>query len=172
MAYKRLLDETSLFMASEQERIGMGQEDSERTEYWIGDYALLSYLVRPLSKLHARWAGPYEVMKREGNNLSLRDLTSGPDKEVDVSCVKRFLTDDLGDPKALAAADLGESEVVRIIEHRGSIRKRSEMEFRVEWTDGDITWEPWERVRRLGAIDDYAKSQPRLKGLLAPEKSK
>ena len=110
IAYERLLDETSLFIASEQERISTGQEDIERTEYRIGDYVLLSYPVRPPSKLHARWAGPYELMKREGNNLSLRDLTGGSDKEVDVSRVKRFLTDDLGDPKALAAADLENSK--------------------------------------------------------------
>lgn len=102
----------------------------------------------------------------------MRDLTGGPDKDLDVSRVKHFKQDGLVELKAWAAADLGESEVIRILNHRGSTWKRSEMEFQVEWTDGDTTWEPWEIVRRLKAIDEYAKSQSRLKFLIAPEKSK
>ena len=109
-----------------------GQSELEPTEYAPGDYVLLSYLVRPPSKLHARWAGPYEVTAREANNLSLRDLTGGPDLDVDVSRVKRFLQDGTVEPKALAAADLGESEVAKILGHRGSTRKRSELEFQDE----------------------------------------
>ena len=171
-AYERLLDETSLFMAAEQERLGMGQLDVDRTVYSPGELVLMSYKVRPPSKLHARWAGPYEVMSMDGNNLSLRDLTGGPNKDVDVSRVKLFQQDGVTDPKALAAADMGEIEVEEILAHRGSPRKRSEMEFQVKWSDGDITWEPWERVRRLEAIDVYARSQPRLKVLIMPEKSK
>ena len=107
----------------------------------------------------------------EGNDIALRDLTGGPDKLVDVSRVKLFHRDGITDPKALAAADAGETEVVEILAHRGSPRKRSEMEFQVKWSDGDVTWEPWERVRRLEAIDAYAKSRPRLKVLIGPEKS-
>ena len=110
---------------------------------------LLSYVVRAPSKLHARWAGPYEIIRKEGNTLFLRDLTGCPDKDVDVSRVKTFKQDGLSDPKALATADLGESEVVRILNHRGSPRKRKEIEFQVEWTDGDITWEPLEKGWKL-----------------------
>lgn len=112
------------------------------------------------------------ITRKEGNTLSLKDLTGGPDKETDVSRVKLFKQDGVTDPKLLVAADLGESEVVRILDHRGSPRKRSEMEFHVEWSDGDTTWEPWERVRRLEAVDEYAKNNPRLKSLIGIEKSK
>ena len=107
VAYERLLDETSIFMAAEQERLGAGQEELEPTEYSIGDYVLLSYLVKPPSKLHARWAGPFVIREKEGSNLTLKDLTGGPEKEVDVSRVKQFRQDDVTDPKLLAAADLG-----------------------------------------------------------------
>ena len=172
VAYERLLDETSLFMAAEQERLGVGQEELEPTEYAIGDYVLMSLLVKPPIKLHARWAGPYMITKKECNTLSLKELTGGPGKEVDVSQVKLFRQDGVTDPKLLAAADLGESEVVRILDHHGSPRKRNEMEFHVEWPDGDTTWEPWERVRKLAAVDEYARSTPRLKSLIGAEKSK
>ena len=170
-AYERLLDETALFVIAEQERLGATELHAERTVYKPGSYVLMSYPVRPPSKLNSRWAGPYEVVGMDANNVSLRDLTGGPDKEVDVSRLKPFAVDEGVDPKAVAAADLGETEVVEILAHRGSPRKRADMEFEVRWTDGDITWEPWEKVRRLSQLDDYLKTQPRLKGLLSREKS-
>jgi len=40
-------------------------------------------------------------------------------------------------PKQVAAADLGESEVKEIFQHRGTAKKRLEMEFEVLWPDGD-----------------------------------
>ena len=167
IAYERLLDETSLFVASEQKRLGAADADVERTVYEAGDYVLLSYVVRPPSKLNMRWAGPFEVISMEVNNVSIRDLTGGPNQEVDVSRLKPFLVEDGVDPKALAAADLGETEVAEVVAHRGSPRKRAEMEFKVRWTDGDVTWEPWEKVRKLAQLEEYLKTQPRLKNLLS-----
>ena len=171
-AYERLLDETALFVIAEQERLGSADENLERTVYEPGSYVLMSYKVRPPSKLNMRWAGPYEVVGMEANDVSLKDLTGGPDQTVDISRLKPFIVDDGVDPKAVAAADLGETEVSEILAHRGSPRKRAEMEFQVRWSDDDVTWEPWERVRRLSQLDDYLKTQPRLKGLLSREKSK
>ena len=55
----------------------MGQDEVEPTEYSVGDYVLMSYLVRPISKLHARWAGPYEVTKR-GDRLIVARLDWWP----------------------------------------------------------------------------------------------
>ena len=72
------------------------------------------------------------------------------------------------DPQAVAAADMGEAQVESVVDHRGSARKRATLEFKVNWTDGDVTWEPWEAVRKLAAVDDYvrASSSPSLRGLM------
>ena len=131
--------------------LAAGQENIEQSEYQIGDDVLVSYLVRPPSKLHARWAGPYEVMKREENNLALRNLTDGTDRVVDVSRVKIFIFDGLSEPKALPAADYGESEVVRILRHLGSLQKHSEIEIRFEWTAGSLGREcvGWMRLMNM-----------------------
>ena len=86
-AYKRLLDETSLFVVSEQKRLSKGQQEVERTVYAPGELVLVSYITPAPSKLHARWAGPFEVTKMEGNNLFLRNLTGSASREVDVSRV-------------------------------------------------------------------------------------
>ena len=89
--------------------------------------------------LSFRWAGPYEVIRMEVNTLFLKDLTGGPEKEVDVTRVKPFMVDEGVDPVAVAAADLGETKVSEILAHRGSPRKRADMEFQVRWSDDEVT---------------------------------
>ena len=39
----------------------------------------------------------------------------------------------------------------------------------MQWSDGDITWEPWERVKKLVAVEDYIGEQPALKALKGKE---
>ena len=42
------------------------------------------------------------------------------------------------------------------MDHRGSLKKRSELEFCVEWSDGEKTWELlWDQVKKLSAVDHY-----------------
>src|SRR5258706_31831 len=79
-AYERLLDETSLHVVAEQEKVKAQYADSVPTEFAVGSYVLVSYLVRPPSKLSARWAGPFRIVSRESNNVVLEDLTGGPSK--------------------------------------------------------------------------------------------
>lgn len=168
IAYERILDETSLHILHEQERAREEFEGVLPTEIAVGSLVLMSYLVRPPSKLAARWAGPYRVKARKANVAELEDLTGGPGKTVDVSRLKLFVVPEGLDVQALAAADLGEAQVNAILGHRGTARKRSHLEFQVQWSDGDITWEPWERVKKLSAVDDYIQSSTSsdLKGLL------
>lgn len=138
------------------------------TEVGVGSYVLMSYLVRPPSKLSARWAGPYRVTKRVANNAVLEDLTGGPSKTVDVSRLKIFIVAPGVDVQAVAAADLGEAQVDLVLAHKGTAKKRSALEFQIQWSDGDITWEPWERVKKLAVVDEYIKAFKGrdLKGLL------
>jgi transposase InsO family protein len=168
LAYERLLDETSLYVVSEQEKLRESRGVLEQTVLEVGELVLMSYLVRPPSKLSARWAGPFRIVARDANIATLQDLTGGPQKKVDLSRLKRFLLAPGVDPQAVAAADMGEVQVESVVDHRGSSRKRSSLEFKVQWTDGDVTWEPWESVRKLAAVDDYvrASSSPSLRGLL------
>ena len=167
-AYERLLDETSIFVISEQERMLEQYTETVPTDFEVGGYVLMSYLVRPPSKLAARWAGPFRIVAKDGNNVTLEDLTGGPTKTVDVSRLKHFVLAPGVDVQAVAAADLGEAQVQDVLGHRGSARDRAKLEFQVQWTDGDITWEPWERVRKLAAVDEYIRAYPRsgLKSLL------
>ena len=167
-AYERLLDETAVFVSAEQDKLMQQYADVVPTEFKVGTYALMSYLVRPPSKLAARWAGPYRITAKKGNTVTLEDLTGGPEKTVDVSRLKRFVVAPGVDVQAVAAADLGEAQVQAVLAHKGSVKNRAALEFQIQWSDGDITWEPWERVKKLEAVDAYIRDYPRagLKALL------
>ena len=108
-------------------------------------------------------------MSRDRNNVIIRDLTSDARREVDANRLRVFHVGKNVDPKGVATADLGEASVEIVLEHRGSPTNRASMEFLVRWTDSDETWEPWEQVKKLAAIDQYIRAHPeaRLKSLLA-----
>ncbi len=74
---------------------------------------------------------------------------------MDISRLKPLFLAPGQDVKAVAAAGLGEALVDSILAHRGNGRKRESLEFQV-----DVTWETWEKVKKLSAVDNYIKTQP------------
>jgi hypothetical protein len=59
---------------------------------------------------------------------------------------------------ALAAADMDEFYVDRILEHRGKGSNPKKWEYRVRWLgyeEADDTWQPWSSIKDLRALDDY-----------------
>ena len=54
------------------------------TVFGPGDYVLVSYVTGPPSKLHARWAGPFQIESVQGNNYTLKDVTGGMGNVVDI----------------------------------------------------------------------------------------
>jgi hypothetical protein len=71
------------------------------------------------------------------------------------------------DPAAIAAADVREFVVDRIIDHSCPTRNKRTWDFRVRWVGypdpSDDRWLPWESVRPLAALDAYAREHPELK---------
>ena len=82
--YERLLDVTSNHILAEQEKVTQRFEGAVPTEFEVESFVLVSYLVRPPSKLHCR-CGPFEVISRNRNNVIVRDLTNDARQEYDVS---------------------------------------------------------------------------------------
>ena len=173
-AHERLLDLTSLHIDKEQKKLKARYNAITPTDFPINSLVLVSYLNRPTSKLHTRKAGPFLVVDRLANNVCIRNLTSGEDKWMDVSRLSHFIgADSLSQNQAIAAADLGETAVESILEYSGNRQKRDSLTFRVLWSDGEETWEPWETVRRLEALDDFIDANPslRLQALRSKDKS-
>ena len=94
-------------------------------------------------------------------SATIRNLTSGEGKRVDASRLTRFIFDGtLVTAQGLAAADLGENAVDSILGFSGVPRQRKSLVFTVLWSDGDITEEPWENVRRLEALELFIRANP------------
>ena len=160
VAYERLLDETSSHILAEQERLQKDHSDKVPTDFAVGSFVLMDYVTRPPSKLSARWAGPFRVVSRKANRVELEDLTGGKSRKVDVSRLKPFLVGPGVDPPRVAAADLGEVQVDAVLAHKGNPRKRGSLEFQVQWSDGDVTWQKWDSVKKLAAVDEYIRAFP------------
>ena len=61
-------------------------------------------------------------------------------------------------PKVVATSVLGEDEVDQILDHWGSAKQRSSLEFLVRWSDVDETWEKWEQIKKLAELDNYIRA--------------
>jgi hypothetical protein len=125
IANERFLDETSMHIPKEQEKLREEFKGVVPTNFKVGSFVPVSYAVRPPSKLAARWAG---IVFRKTNSFELEDLMGGPSKTVDISRLKPFLVAPGMDAKAVAANDLGEALVDSILAHRGNGRKRECLE--------------------------------------------
>ena len=171
-AYETILDATSLYIYDEQCKILDTQGIKEITSYPSGSYVLVSYPSRPPSKLADRWMGPFMVVSNTKNTYTVRDLTSDVLHTHDVTRLKRFVVNDHTDPIDIAARDLNETTIRAILSHRGNSKRRATLEFEVQWEpDGDVTWEPWEHMRKTEAINEYLVKFKNLNYLVQDGKS-
>ena len=115
------------------------------------------------------------MFKREGNLVYIQDLTCERVLERDVGFLIPFRkSKDLQeqDLVAIAVQDLGETVVLDILSHRGDPRRRSTLEFQIQWSDHDVSWESWDTVNKLELLDGYIRStsDANLKKLLSKAK--
>ena len=167
-AYEVMLDATSNRILAEQRKLERVRAGSKTSPVGAGDLVLIRYPARPPSKLHERVAGPFQVVQRKGNLIFAKDLTSERVLERDAEMVIPFLQPypmSQEELRKVAARDMNEVGVTALINHRGTVKKRAAMEFQVQWDDGEITWEPWDVVKKLEALDKYIKDHPQLKAL-------
>ena len=160
-AYEAMLDATSQLVYAEQLKFEKQAGTVNITEFNPDDLVLMKYPTQAPSKLHDRLAGPYRVLRREGNLVYIQDLTCERVLERDVGSLIPFRKPkDLQeqDLVAIAAQDLGETVVLDILNHRGDPRKRTTLEFQVQWSDQDVSWESWDTVKKLELLDGYIRS--------------
>ena len=169
-AYEHILDATSWYIYNEQKKIlaKRGLDKRELTSYPIGSYVLVSYPARAPSKLADRWNGPFRVISKVKNTYTLSDLTSDKLYTRDISRLKQFVVEVDTDPVEVAARDMSEMTVRNILSHKGHPKRRTTLEFEVEWEpDGDITWELWETMRKTEALNEYVAKFKQLKYLIS-----
>jgi transposase InsO family protein len=137
------------------------------TEHPIGSYVLEEYADNLLRRGPAKGGksypilhGPVQVIGRNGNTYTVRNLITLKDHETTVNRLKPYLYDAMRqDPKDAALRDENEFEVEEILKHVGDKAKRTEMMFLVKWKGyplpEDNSWEPWKNLRLVGALHKY-----------------
>ena len=144
----------------------------ELTSFDAGDLVLVKYPSRRPSKLLAPWKGPMAVVEGEPGGLHVvQDLLSGKTSDVHVSRLKKFVQVEGVDPKDIAAYDNGEDVVEAVVEADVPGKRCQDWSFRVRWKGYDEesdTWEPWEHVKGLEALDVFLSRYPKL-GKISPK---
>ena len=109
--------------------------------------------------------GPYEVIRQEGNKVSLYDYRHEQFlKDVQVSRCRLYLFREGTDPRSVGANLAGKSIAELVLAHKGYSGKRtpiSKVKVLVKWAD-EVTprWEPLTNIRRTIAFVRYAQTVP------------
>ena len=122
--------------------------------------------------MKAPWMGPFGVVEfKDGREVVVQDLLTLKHRTFHIERVKRFTPIEGVDPKEAAAMDSGEDLVEAIVDHEVTGKDSKKWLFRVRWTgwgEEDDTWEDWEEVRPLEALDAYLGVHPEL-GKISPK---
>ena len=130
------------------------------TEHLPDSYVLVHYRTgAPPTRLHTHWRGPMRVVSGSDSRYLLYDLITHKEKIYHVSDMKPFLYDpSVTSPLDVARRDYMEFFVDSIVDHRGNIKKKTELEFLVSWLgydNRDNSWEPYSNLRDTGKLHDY-----------------
>ena len=135
------------------------------TNFEIGSYVLVEYRgglrKGPPNKMLTNLKGPFQVLGKSGAQYTVRNLQSNKDETYHASAMQPFIYEPMDtDPADVAIRDQQEFVVEQIVQHRGSQRIRSTMEFLVKWrgfgSEHD-SWEPYQNLRLVDKLHDYLR---------------
>ena len=123
------------------------KELHKHTVFLPDTYVLVHYRTgSPPTRLHTFWGGPMKVIEDRDSRYKLLDLITLKEKEYHVSDMKPFLFDAaITDPLDVARRDNMEYFIDKILQHRGNLKKRTEIAFLVSWlgyAEEHNSWEP------------------------------
>ena len=162
----KLIDIAQKRQSEQDEKFLLKKQGGIITQFDKNSFVLVLYPAsamgqRAPSKLHTHWKGPMRVISNNGAEYLLLDLVQNKKISVHVSRLKRFEYDPIHvDPLAIAAKDYEEDEVELILEHRGSPKRKSDMDFLVRWLGYDETedlWLPWSSLRTNTVLHQYLR---------------
>ncbi len=168
--YQNYLTE-KLFKATQAAEKHQKQEVFARRERYNRDHGDEDYEADDLvlylppfktEKLAPNYLGPYQVIKREGSIITIRNLDNNADKKVHKAFIRRFRrSKDMTMEQIvdLTGADRQEILVTAIENHRWNDRDR-EYEFLVRWGgDTDPSWEPFDAIKEVEAYKRYEEDR-------------
>ena len=146
------------------DEIHLSSKTQKQFEFEINSFVLVRYRkASPPSRLHTIWRGPLRVLRHRDSQYTLLDLITKKEKDYHISDMKPFRFDPTRtDPQDVARHDYLESFVEKIVAHRGNLKLKSSIEFRVKWLnygESRNTWEPYSSLRDVDVVHDYLTSQ-------------
>jgi len=96
------------------------------------------------TKLSSPFTGPYRVIQQRKNDVECKHLVMGTIKWFHVTRVKMFHGSEEDGYKA-ALLDADQHVIRQILQWKGDPLKRTTMEFKVEFADGDVIWIPYSK---------------------------
>ena len=103
--------------------------------------------------------GPMLVEEKVGTKYTLRNLNTKKLKDFHVSLLREFIYDpEQTDPEAVAMTDAHLFEVERILSHKGTIKRKTGLTFKVKFVGDDVIYEePWSNLRRNEVLHAYLR---------------
>jgi hypothetical protein len=161
-----IIKATQDYLKRNQRKRGRDGEVSsvEVTKFHEGQFVLLKYPTRPPNKMAGLYRGPMVISSIERPDLiKVRDLITNKISQVHTSRLRVFnhpaeMT--MEDAIALAAVDMDEFYVDKIVEHMGNGKNPKKWEYKVRWLGyepEDDTWLPWSAVKDREALETYAR---------------
>jgi len=130
-----------------------------------GDYVLIELADRPHKLLH-KWAGPKRVISQEGNDVTLLDLVTNLTTREHCGKLKRFAGTE---EDAVSAARLDNDQILidKILAFKGEPTERSQMQFLVQFVDGDKVWRAYDKdISETIQFQHFCEGKPALEFLL------
>ena len=151
------------------------------TEFSIGSHVTVRYpenqdgKAKPPYKLLTQRQGPMIVLSYKGTEYQLRNLADNKIHSVHVSRLEVFKYDVATvDPKSVAAKDLEEFIVERVLDHRPHrqpTKHRGDLEFLIKWRnfgEEENSWVPWSNLTNNDICHDYCMTH-QMKTLVRKE---
>jgi hypothetical protein len=147
---------------------GGNTDESLQNQYQPGDLVLFQRSTgAPLpSKLTMRFAGPFEVISQNKNDVQCRHLCVKTVHTFHVERLKLF-TGGRERAEQVALLDHDQYQVDRILFYRGNPMIRTTMEFFIRYGDGDERWVTWSKdLFDTVQYEEYCRATPPLFPLL------
>jgi transposase InsO family protein len=140
----------------------LGYYSTERTEFAAGDFVLVSCRKQLApTRLHTKLIGPLRVVSNKGNEYILLNLVSNKPKHYHITDMRPFHFDpSITDPLDIARRDYLEFFIEKVLDHRGSPQRKKSLEFLIQWTGYDSSynsWEPWSNFRDTECLHEYLR---------------
>jgi transposase InsO family protein len=135
----------------------------EPNSYVLAKYPDNGMREGPPSKDMPFWRGPYLVVSSLGDDYTLKDLNNHNEFQIHVSQLKQFEYDaERTNPRVVALRDHHLRDVEKILQHKGTVKRKNTLQFLVRWAGfarSEDSWEPWSALRTNEVLHDYLREK-------------